>query len=201
MARRPILLSWAPHFLEVHSGPIRGKSDSNLRCHCCCFSLGPHQGLSLLKARFLLWLTALLFLAPGKSVAQGRGGIWRRLTLWGAPALRGLPLTSLGPALMHRPSVHKIFLLLGSCHSSISLRDQQLLLLFFISRIYPGIRLLFYCNPYTTQGSFHSPHRPKGSEGVQNFDRHLYLSSGDKRPITSISFFLTPNKDQFKYSS
>lgn len=40
----------------------------------------------------------------------------------------------------------------------------------FISRIYPGIRLLFCCNPYTTQGSFHAPYRPKGSDGAQNFD-------------------------------
>ena len=58
--RRP-WLSWAPCFFcivqELYSDPMGQNLASSLIYHCCCDLQLLQWSLSLLKARFLLWLT------------------------------------------------------------------------------------------------------------------------------------------------
>ena len=156
-ARRPLLTSWVPHFLciaqKLHWDPIRGKSDQQPKPLLLLLDiLLPRQGLSLLKARFLQQLTQ-----PCSSPPQGSpavGSLWRRLTLWGTPPpLQGALLTFPSLAVMFKlfspqsPSFSRFLSPLKShvqCGCGVSLRHQQPLFLFFMSRISPGIWLLSF---------------------------------------------------------
>lgn len=151
-----MMTSWVPHFLciaqKLHLDPIKGKSDQQPKPLLLLRDLLlPHQGLSLLKARFLQQLTQ-----PCSSPPQGSpavGSLWRRLTLWGTPPPQGCTIDLSKPssdaqALQStEPSLSRFLSLLKShvqCGCGVSLRDQQPLFLSLVSRISPGTWLLSF---------------------------------------------------------
>lgn len=173
--------------LGTDSDPVRGKSKQQPGLPRLLLSLASTSGLSLLKARFLLWLPQLCSALPQGSLSGLPG---RRLTFWRTPPSQDLPLTSLG-ALLHKilltfPSPLKFH---AQCHSWNFSRDQQPLLLFFTSRTLPGsVRLLsFHTLPRAHSAPLTDQRTLMGSGTLAMYTRLPDVSSGEKGSLTSVS--------------
>lgn len=139
--------------------------------------------------------------------------LWRRLTLWATAPPRGLPLTSLGltsvlsPFSPWRPSPLRFLSPLkfhAQCHSGASLRDQHPYLLFFVSRISPGLRLLSFVTLHYTglvplsskaEGLWWGPELWQCMQDL--FSSLLEI----KNPSPACWSFLPDRRDQFKFPS
>lgn len=145
----------------------------------------------------------LLCFAPGHlsgpACGTGQGRPLKEADTWGAPPSWDLALTLLGlaPSLRHfspqSPSSLRFLAPLkfhAQCHPSISLRDQQPLLLFPISRTLPSLRLLSSVTLMPHRAHSLTLKDQKTLVGPRTSAMHTrlrYLSSGDKRSIAIIS--------------
>lgn len=194
-ARRP-WLSWVPCLPCIARECIQTQQDRNLAsslsCHCPCDLLLPHQGLSLLKARFLLWL----FTASGKSSLWGRPGMplreihTLREPIPSEPSSDGQALQSIKlPGTVEVPCLVWLRFLLEGPTPTIHLFHLHL---HFISprRSYTGLILI----PLQTGGLWWGPEFWQCKQGF--FTCLLEIKNHHQR--ISFLFLIPDTKDQFK---
>lgn len=194
MARRPTFLSWAPHILciaqEVHSGPIRGKSEQQPELPL----LGATSGSFTAESYVSVVADSSALSCPREVCGTGEGRPLKDIDTLRDPTFLESTIDLYGPSTDAQAFSPQ-------SPSSLKLLSLQCLL----KR--PATAALF-SSPGSTQAlgccfvvtlTLHRAHSTPladqralmGPRTLTTYTRHLYLPSGDKGSITSISFFLT----------
>lgn len=102
VARRPILLSWAPHFLciaqEVPSGPIRGKSDQQPELPLLLLLLGATSGSFTAESQVSVVADSSALSCPREVCGPGEGRPLKEIDTLRDPTPSGPTIDLSGPS-------------------------------------------------------------------------------------------------------